>query len=159
MGSSSKIWALRCLFLYLCSYNLVGSVTISPSKKYLLTCSLVACFFYAMRPSFHTTLHRRPGYFPACGPHPTPRCPTPPCRRGHPLPRCPTLARRYRHPPPRPTPRSPVAATRRRSSSARTASPAIGQRHHDRKKRMLQAYVSSVLDVWDVCCKCFVRML
>jgi hypothetical protein len=27
MGSSSKIWALRCLFLYLCSYNLVGSVT------------------------------------------------------------------------------------------------------------------------------------
>jgi hypothetical protein len=29
MGSSSKIWALRCLFLYLCSYNLVGSVTVS----------------------------------------------------------------------------------------------------------------------------------
>jgi hypothetical protein len=29
MGSSSKIWALRCLFLYLCSYNLVGSVTIT----------------------------------------------------------------------------------------------------------------------------------
>jgi hypothetical protein len=28
MGSSSKIWALRCLFLYLCSYNLVGSVTV-----------------------------------------------------------------------------------------------------------------------------------
>jgi hypothetical protein len=28
MGSSSKIWALRCLFLYLCSYNLVGSVTL-----------------------------------------------------------------------------------------------------------------------------------
>jgi hypothetical protein len=27
MGLSSKIWALRCLFLYLCSYNLVGSVT------------------------------------------------------------------------------------------------------------------------------------
>jgi hypothetical protein len=27
MGSSSKIWALRCLFLYLCSYNLDGSVT------------------------------------------------------------------------------------------------------------------------------------
>jgi hypothetical protein len=31
MGSSSKIWALRCLFLYLCSYNLVGSVTSSAS--------------------------------------------------------------------------------------------------------------------------------
>jgi hypothetical protein len=28
MGSSSKIWALQCLFLYLCSYNLVGSVTV-----------------------------------------------------------------------------------------------------------------------------------
>jgi hypothetical protein len=27
MGSSSKIWALQCLFLYLCSYNLVGFVT------------------------------------------------------------------------------------------------------------------------------------
>jgi hypothetical protein len=27
MGSSLKIWALRCLFSYLCSYNLVGSVT------------------------------------------------------------------------------------------------------------------------------------
>jgi hypothetical protein len=26
MGSSSKIWAFRRLFLYLCSYNLVGSV-------------------------------------------------------------------------------------------------------------------------------------
>jgi hypothetical protein len=30
MGSSSKIWASRCLFLYLCSYNLVGSVTQDP---------------------------------------------------------------------------------------------------------------------------------
>jgi hypothetical protein len=27
MGSSSKIWAFQHLFLYLCSYNLVGSVT------------------------------------------------------------------------------------------------------------------------------------
>jgi hypothetical protein len=27
MGSSSKIWAFRRLFLHLCSYNLVGSVT------------------------------------------------------------------------------------------------------------------------------------
>jgi hypothetical protein len=36
MGSSSKIWALRCLFLYLCSYNLVGSVTIYPKPSYKL---------------------------------------------------------------------------------------------------------------------------
>jgi hypothetical protein len=34
MGSSSKIWALRCLFLYLCSYNLVGSVTRAGSRTW-----------------------------------------------------------------------------------------------------------------------------
>jgi hypothetical protein len=33
MGSSSKIWALRCLFLYLCSYNLVGSVIEATSSR------------------------------------------------------------------------------------------------------------------------------
>jgi hypothetical protein len=38
MGSSSKIWALRCLFLYLCSYNLVGSVTsMTPSHHITIT--------------------------------------------------------------------------------------------------------------------------
>jgi hypothetical protein len=34
MSSSSKIWALWCLFLYLCSYNLVGSVTVYSLIKY-----------------------------------------------------------------------------------------------------------------------------
>ena len=29
VGSSSRIWSFRRLFLYLCSYKLVGSVTIS----------------------------------------------------------------------------------------------------------------------------------
>jgi hypothetical protein len=31
MGSSARIWSLRWLFLYLCSYNLDGSVTMIPS--------------------------------------------------------------------------------------------------------------------------------
>jgi hypothetical protein len=44
MGSSSKIWAFRRLFLYLCSYNLVGSVTATMGKPAPLTvlCLVIA---------------------------------------------------------------------------------------------------------------------
>jgi hypothetical protein len=33
MGSSARIWSLRWLFLYLCSYNLDGSITAAPSRE------------------------------------------------------------------------------------------------------------------------------
>jgi hypothetical protein len=39
MGSSARIWSLRWLFLYLCSYNLDGSVT--PSTLQLILVGLV----------------------------------------------------------------------------------------------------------------------
>jgi hypothetical protein len=39
MGSSARIWSLRWLFLYLCSYNLDGSVTfIAPRSWYPTSC-------------------------------------------------------------------------------------------------------------------------
>jgi hypothetical protein len=50
-------------------------------------------------------------------------------------------------------------ATRRRLSPAGIASLMIGRRHHDRKKHMLQAYISSVSDVSEVCYKHFILML
>jgi hypothetical protein len=34
MGSSARIWSLRWLFLYLCSYNLDGSVTLASRKSW-----------------------------------------------------------------------------------------------------------------------------
>jgi hypothetical protein len=34
MGSSSKIWAFPHLFLYLCSYNFVGSVTAGTGAEF-----------------------------------------------------------------------------------------------------------------------------
>jgi hypothetical protein len=50
-------------------------------------------------------------------------------------------------------------ATRRMSLLAGTTSPAIGRRHYDKKKRMLQAYVWNILDISKICYKCFMRML
>jgi hypothetical protein len=64
--------------------------------------------------------------------------------RAHPLrPRC---APRLHHP----------GAIRRRSSPAWTTSPAVGRRHHNKRTHMLQMHVSSVSDVAEVCCKCFI---
>jgi hypothetical protein len=102
-----------------------------------------------------------------------PRAVTIPRARIHHAPCRPTLPCRHGQPPSRSTPCSPVAATtytahprhhhpdatRCRLSPARTLSAAVGRRHHDRKKRMLQMYVSSILDVSKVCCKCCIWML
>jgi hypothetical protein len=47
MGSSSKIWAFQHLFMYLCSYNLVGSVT--APERHVLWSNTPMTFFWPVR--------------------------------------------------------------------------------------------------------------
>jgi hypothetical protein len=60
MGSSSKIWAFRCLFLYLCSYNLVGSVTVC-SLDYFVCCISMYSYICIIAPHLGTLAKIREG--------------------------------------------------------------------------------------------------
>jgi hypothetical protein len=126
-------------------------------KKYLSTPhSFATCFTMPLQPSTHTTPPRHHDQPPSrtlysCA---APCRPTPHRCHDHTSPRASSCARLSW--PQRATRHHHAGATRRRSSPAETLSPTIAQRHHDRKKRVLQSYISSVSEV---CCKCFRWML